>query len=266
MMMKPGFSFVLLVTTGSFLFFACNKPKDDPGIFSLSYGDSILYLKPGSSQVVYPRTSRPGSYTSFPDGLDLDQNTGAINVQGSETGLRYEVTHTDPEGKKTSAMIVVSGINYPDFYFNISTGDTIAYPVYNASEIRPLPAGSQFDVYGEAAGDNCVVDPVTGGINLSKSIREGLFGSNPENDDRRDIDIVYRLNDNSQQADNELRVRLYYYTSMATVAPDILQIVEDRQASGVFLRDHSSGRFSRVAGRLALTSAPRPPCVIIIAN
>src|SRR6476661_4932670 len=94
--------------------FSCNKSQNgaDPAApYALSYGDSIIYLKSQSSDyIIFPTETRLGTYTGFPDGIEIDATTGAINVSKSETGLRYRITHTSPEGVETQTKIVLSGI------------------------------------------------------------------------------------------------------------------------------------------------------------
>lgn len=259
--------------TGTIVFFilavalACNKPKNQ-GPYSLSYGDSILYAKnQAGDYIVYPTEQRSGTYTAFPEGIEIDDNTGAINVTRSETGLRYRITHTATDGTVTNALVVLSGITYFDKFFNLAQNDSIAFPVYNASPSRPLPlSGSVFDEGGGANSSGCDVKTVNGQINLAQTVRNGLFGNTPVNDARRDIEIIYRLNDQSGKAENKLKVRLYYYSSMANVAPDLLQTLRDREDLGVFLRNEpvpSTGGGTLAARSLALAK-PRPPCIIII--
>ncbi|MEO7922220.1 MAG: hypothetical protein ABIR30_00935 [Chitinophagaceae bacterium] len=253
----------LLVIVLSLAWIACNKSGvDQPtGPYILSYGDSIIYAKPSAGDyIISPTTHRDGVYSAFPEGIEIDDNTGAINVTKSETGLRYRITHTAINGTVTNTNVVLSGITFFDSFYNLSQNDSIAFPIYNASATRALPvAGSLFDDGGGANASGCDVKTVNGQINLAQTVRNGLFGNTPANDSRRDIEIVYRLNDNSQKTVNKLKVRLYYYTSMATVAPDLLQTLQDRQTGGVFLR-------GIVFERTEQAAKPRPPCVIIIAN
>ncbi len=258
----PGF----ILIAASIAWFSCNKPATDPplntgGPYILSYGDSILYLKPSAGDyIVLPTTRRDGVYAGFPEGIEIDDITGAINVTKSETGLRYRITHTATNGTVTTTMVVLSGITFFDKFYFLSQNDSIALPVYNALASRTLPiAGSVFDDGGGANASGCDVKTVNGQINLAQTVRNGLFGNTPANDARRDIEIIYRLNDGSSKIINKIKVRLYYYTSMATVAPDLLQTLQDRQADGVFLRGEMVERTGQAA-------KPRPPCVIIIAN
>lgn len=276
MQFQPGSRFLLAIPFIAGLAFilttvSCNKTGSVPGDpqFKLSYGDSILYLRsqPGD-YIVNPVQHRPGSYTSFPEGIVVDPLTGAINVTQSETGLRYRITHTDPEGKQSIAYIVISGLNYADKLFSVSAGDSILYPVYNADPNRPVPlSGSVFDEGGEAINKGCAINITNGSINLSKSVRDGLFGSNPENDDKIEVDVVYRLNDNSGKALNKVRVKLYYYNSINTVTQEMWQTLQDREQQGVFL----AAGLGEDPGPAAVFTAkavakPRPPCIVIIAN
>lgn len=252
---------MLLAVTG---WLACNKPADSPtGPYQLSYGDSILYLKTSGSNIVYPTEHRDGTYTGFPEGIEIDDNTGAINVANSETGLRYRITHTAPDGSITNTTVVLSGITFFDKFYHLSVGDSIALPVYNANEARILPVnGSNFDDGNTANSGGCSVRTDNGKINLAQSVRNGVFGNTPQNDVHEEFDIFYRLNDGSNKSLNKIRVRLYYYNTMADVAPDLLQTLDDRQADGVFFRGAGSAAVN-VVNRAA---KPRPPCVIIIAN
>lgn len=260
--------------TGVFIFLAavygffsgCNPKSAADGTnnqpYSLSYGDSIIYLRPVSSgdYVVYPITPKEGVYSGFPEGIEIDGVTGAINVTRSETGLRYRITHIATDGKKTEISVVLSGISFPDKFYNLSQNDTISQPVYNASQTRTLPVtGSNFDDGNNANSGGCSVRTENGSINLAQCVRNGVFGNTPQNDSRRDFDINYRINDASGRSLNKIRVRLYYYTSMAAVAPDLLQTLLDRQTGGVFLRGGTVENATQ-------TAKPRPPCVIIIAN
>lgn len=252
----------IILFTGSLGLFSCSKDgSGSGGAYDLSYGDSVLYLRPSSGDyIVYPTSQRDGEYTGFPEGIEIDDKTGAINVSKSETGLRYRITHTAPDGTVTTTKVVLSGITFFDKFYRLSQNDSVAFPVYNASASSPLPiTGSIFDDGGGANSSGCDVKTVNGQINLAQTVRNGLFGTTPSNDDRKDIEIVYRLNDGSGKRVNKLKVRLYYYTSMATVAPDLLETLAERQDEGVFLKGGELLRTGQAA-------KPRPPCVIIIAN
>ncbi|HEY6502971.1 MAG TPA: hypothetical protein VIZ28_03260 [Chitinophagaceae bacterium] len=248
----------LLVLLAGVTWLSCNKPSDGgpAGAYNLSYGDSIIYLKQQAGDyLVKPIEYRAGTYEGFPDGIEIDDNTGEINVSKSETGLRYRITHTAPDGTVTTTKVVLSGITFPDKYYYLSQNDSIAFPVYNADPARILPVtGSVFDDGNGANTGGCSVRTTNGQINLAQSVRNGIFGNTPQNDVRKDFEIIYRLNDGSNKAVNKLKVRLYYYERISDVPADLLETLQDREDQGVFLRTRDVARIAK----------PRPPCVIIV--
>lgn len=263
-----GAAFCLLLV---FFGTSCTKSAlDDPqdpvsGPYKLSYGDSILYLKPGGPNVVFPTTYREGVYTGFPEGIEIDEVTGAINIESSETGLRYRITHVSPKGDTTTTMVVLSGITFKDHFYYLSANDSLAKPIYNSSETRVLPlAGSTFDEGNLANGGGCSVRTDNGIINLRETIRNGVFGFPPRNDAQETFEIKYRINDGSGKSLNKLKVLLYWYNTLADVPQYVWDILNERASQGVFLRSSIlAPEEGEITGRPA---KPRPPCVIIIAN
>jgi len=62
-------------------------------VYQVKYADSVLYLKNQSNDyIVLPVGASAGTFSAFPEGIEIDDNTGAINVTKSETGLRYRIT------------------------------------------------------------------------------------------------------------------------------------------------------------------------------
>jgi hypothetical protein len=275
--MKGRFAgvFILSMITASVISTSCSKDSGSSGSSSqpgLSYGDSIFYLKSQAADyIVHPGQQRSGQYFGFPDGIQIDQTTGAINVSKSESGLRYRITYISPEGDTSTTRVVISGINFLDRFHHLSQGDSIAFPVYNASIDRVLPLnGSDFDEGNNANSGGCAVKTINGQINLAETVRNGVFGTVPQNNAQQEFDIYYRLNDNSDKALNKIRVKIYYYDTINDVAPDLLQTLQDRENDGVFLGTTSIQlpTNSSTARTLSVqkTAKPRPPCVIIIAN
>ncbi|MGQ0740595.1 MAG: hypothetical protein ACT4OJ_16215 [Bacteroidota bacterium] len=244
---------------------SCSKsaspPEEPAGPYVLSYGDSILYMKAAAGDyIVNPVSTRPGTYSGFPEGIEIDGATGAINISKSETGLRYRITHTATDGTKTETKLVLSGITFTDKFYHLSAGDSVAIPVYNSSASRVLPlAGSSFDEGNICNNAGCAVKTTDGTINLAATVRNGVFGVTPRNDERRTFEIKYRINDASGKTENKLKVLLYWYNTMSDVPADVWEILNGRQSEGVFLR-------GQTAETVAQAAKPRPPCVIIIAN
>ena len=265
------FSFLLMILS-SVVIISCDKsPVDEPPSV-LSYGNSVFYIKP-QEYFIYPTKGQPGTYSAFPDeGIDLDETTGAIKIKGDDnniyTGLKYKIIHTAPDGDTSSTTIMISGIQFLDQFYRLSQNDTIAFPIYNGDPANSLPlSGSSFDDAGTANSGGCSVKTTNGQINLAQTVRNGIFGVNPQNDAKREFDIEYKLNDQSGKAKNKIRVKLYYYNTMADVAPDLLQTLSERQQQGVFLGMNNTNLGNGSTFRTASVSAiakPRPPCVIII--
>ena len=238
---------------------ACEKNMESSSAHRL-YSDSVLYLKAGlSDHIVYPLKAKKGKYTSFPVGLSLDENTGAINVSKSETGLRYLVFFDGDDGCTDSASIVISGINYSDHYYNLAKGDSMAYPTYNAVNTISVPVGgSLFNVNNDAAEYDIRLHNQNGAINLAATVRSGLFGATPVNGAKIDVPIAYWLDDASNRAFNHITVRLYYFSSMKDVPEYLKQLLIEREPAFQPLMTSARSFTKKVK--------PRPPCVIIIAH
>lgn len=267
-MFKPGIPLLTIFLLALYLLPACKKDNGPSGPYHLSYGDSILYLRPSGDDVIfYPTEQREGAYEGFPDGIEIDDKTGAINVSKSETGLRYRITHRAPDGTKTETKVVLSGITFTDHFYRLSQGDSIALPVYNAQPGSSLPlAGSVFDDGNLANSGGCSVKTDNGRINLSETIRNGVFGFPPRNDAQQTFEIRYRLNDASGKSQNKLKVLLYWYNTIADVPQYVWDILNERTADGVFLRGGIPPAGTDSSGLVTRAAKPRPPCVIIIAN
>lgn len=261
-----SFAFLLLMAAVSWL--SCNKSdvtNDPAGPYTLSYGDSILYLRPSAGDyIVNPVSTRPGTYSGFPDGIEIDDNTGAINISKSETGLRYRITHTAPDGTLTETKVVLSGITFKDHFYFLSNNDSIALPIYNADETRILPInGSVFDEGNLANNGGCSVKTDNGKINLRETIRNGVFGFPPRNDAQETFEIKYRINDASGKSENKLKVLLYWYNTINDVPQYVWDILNERTQQGVFLRNGMVNT-SPSMERLDKAAKPRPPCVVIV--
>jgi hypothetical protein len=256
----------------------CNKSTADPNPtvppgFQLKYGDSIFYQKNiGVDYLVFPKASEPGTYSAFPDGIEIDDKTGAINVSKSETGLRYKITFT-PTGstREYSTTILLSGINYLDQFYFLSNNDTIARPVYNGSAQNVIPisaSGTAFDIGLGCNNEGIAVNTSDGRINLMETIRNGFFGRYPDNGTRKEFELKYKIDDNSQQSLNALKIKIYYFATMNDVTPDLIQLLHDREGTvfGANINSFPGEILSTVAGvnGVAKAAKPRPPCIFII--
>lgn len=230
----------------------------------LAYRDSIFYV--GGKQedsLVFPLKSRTGTYYGFPEGIDIDSKSGAINITRSESGLRYLITFISDDNKDTlTNFVTIAGINYLDGFYNLSTADSVAKPIYNGDPKLPVPGignGSAFDIGDGCNSQGCNVVPTDGSINLAQSVRNGIFGSNPSNDERKEFELVYKLNDGSGKATNKLKVKLYYYDTEDDITPEAYDIIASRQ--GTFLDLNTP--IPPLSVQLA-AAKPRPPCIFIV--
>ncbi|MFT3703459.1 MAG: hypothetical protein QM802_13875 [Agriterribacter sp.] len=257
-----------------FVLFSCSKGDDNiidpPGggdttaVNPFNYTDSVFYLNSGQQDYeVSPVQSRRGTYYGFPEGIDIDKNTGTINVSKSETGLKYLVSFVPDDHSDTlTTFVTISGINYLDGFYKLGTADSILKPVYNGIPEAAIPGlnnGTVFDIGSGCNDQGCNVIPESAVINLAQTVRNGVFGKTPSNNDRHEFELVYRINDKSGKATNKLKVKLYYFETMADVTPEADSIISSRQ--GTIITKSSSAPSLSVQQRIA---KPRPPCIFIV--
>ena len=246
------------------MIFSCSKKDSSPALpatNNLIYGDSIFYIRNQSTDyLVSPVQSKGGTYRAFPEGLNIDNATGTINVSKSETGMRYKVSFISATGDTTVNYVVISGINFPDKYYKLAAGDSVAFPVYNANSALRLPPSS-FDEDKVATNSGCAIKTNNGQINLTESIRNGLFGATPQNNTKKGFNVKYRLDDQSGKALNSINILIYYFNTMSDVTPDLLQTVIDHQI--MTLQPNNT---SVATGTIQAASKPRPPCIVVIGH
>ncbi len=269
---------------------SCKKADDSvggvvvPPGFKLSYGDSVFFLQNQSADyMVQPTQSVTGQYTGFPEGIEIDANTGAINVSKSETGLRYKISFIPTGSKDTfSTVVLLSGINFLDGFYKLNTADSILRPVYNANVSNAVPgvnSGSVFDEGSNCNSNGCTVNVNAGTINLAQTVRNGVFGTKPANNDRHEFQMNYRINDKSGKALNVLKVKLYYFDTMADVTPEVYDIITSREGTLLHFNSYNNSAISGFAngpsgvltgingiGGISKPAKPRPPCIFLIAH
>ncbi len=143
------FSLVIFLTL--LLLFSCEEGIEEeieipnqPTPFDcsrFSYEEEIFYLQEGTADyIINPVAALEGTFSSFPEDLELDPQTGAINISQSETGLKYLVSFVPVNTSDTCQFsITISGINYLDSIHVLQSNDTLAVPVYNAANALALP-------------------------------------------------------------------------------------------------------------------------------
>ncbi|WP_205509884.1 hypothetical protein [Longitalea arenae] len=239
-----------------------------------NYGDSIVFTKPrnGGDKFVEPLNNAgvQGTYLSWPEGLKINRNTGAINVSQSESGVRYNIAFIKKGTQDTCvSQLIVAGMTYLDHIFVLDQHDTLAKPIFNAnpfgasicdaSDDTDYPDNNSngnsrcsFDdaAPGSKANDQHLrVRSTSGIINLKRSVAEGLFGTSPRNGATRIIPIEYKLNDASQRAVQRLSVQVIYYDKASNIPLSLQQEVSNKNLSMFNYR--------------VVNGKPRPPLLII---
>jgi hypothetical protein len=230
------------------------------------YGDTIIFTQPtnGPDYIFYPvNNPGPGKYFSWPVGMVLDQNTGAIDLTASQTGMKYAIGFVKSGTTDTCmSTLIVGGACYYDSVHVLSDGETTAWPYFEANPYLPnicAGGGCTFDVNGTAAAKKVIVNTTTGVIDLQKTLNGtgllglgGAFGLLPQSGSSITVPIYYKLNDASNQAIESISVQIQYFDSKsevnAGVLAGLLNIVNNL-----------------TTGNIISTSAnPRPPLIIIV--
>jgi hypothetical protein len=276
--MKRAFKTFCLFAIIAVVFISCKKDSVtiDPIVITppppplptatLSYGDSIFYLRNTASNIVSPLPmNRAGKFRGFPDGIELDSITGKIDLAESEMGLRYRIMFIPTGTTDTiSTKIVLAGINFYDGIYRLSQGDSIAMPIYNAKGVPFTPGqfgtglNNSFDEGNGCNSQGCAVSLTNGRINLAKSLRDGAISSS--HDSQKEFTYFYKMDDASGKALNKLKVKLYYYQSRASIPQYLWDILLIDHAGTILRSGQNRGaEIQRVA-------KPRPPCIIIVAQ
>lgn len=260
---------------------ACSKSSTSAGndpVYKLSYNAAVLYPAGETSelQTISPSMAATGAYTSFPQGLEMNSSTGVINLHESETGMKYRVYYTSPDGKiKDSTLVTIGGINYLDGVYKINTADSIINPVYNAviGSILPNAAnGSVFDEGGGCNNNGCAVNTGDAKINLSQTVRNGTFGSTPSNGSNKEFEFKFRVNDNSRKGGNKLKIKIFYFKKLDDITPQVWELLNGRNGTVInsFSNSDNTPVQGNTAGNITQNSGSgkgkRPPCVVILSQ
>jgi hypothetical protein len=270
---------ILLIMLAGFA--ACKKSNNEPdpvggggGNYAFSYGDSVIYPQTTSGDYkVSPVTPMKGSYEAFPDGIELDEETGEINVSESETGLRYRITFTPANSSRSyTTVVLLAGINYLDAFYYLSKSDTMSRAVYNGDLARAVPVSNGKTVFDIDLGCNkegIAINTNNGTINLMQTIRNGFFGKHPDNDSREEFELEYKIDDKSKQARQSVKIKLYYYNTINDVPEKYFDLLEDREGTILWANNTHNPSEEIISGVTGVTGIqgrerPRPPCIFII--
>jgi hypothetical protein len=234
----------------------------------LSYGDTLFNLK-ASDYTISPTTGRTGLYTAFPDNLNIDPQTGAINVtlkgkdgENTQTGLRYRIVYQSPEGKTDTTYIVLAGITYQDKIYVLSGNETRVTPIYNGSRSSQLTGGTFSSSHNKLA-----LNPSTGEIDLKKSVENSFFHNDPRHADWEVVTISYKLNE-KDAVTNSLDVVVYYYSSTNTIPSNVSAAMRAHQELLVGINPvaipQTNAPIDQDIKNIVAASKPRPPCIVLI--
>ena len=229
------------------------------------YGDSLIFPQPanGSDYVLTP-VNNPGAgkYFAWPVGLVLDQNTGAIDLTQSQTGMRYVLGFV-PAGSTDTCLstLIVGGAAYYDSVYVLADGQTTSSPYFEANPYLPNPClngGCTFDVNGAAAAKKVIVNTTTGVIDLQKTLNGtgllgGAFGLLPQDGSVITVPIYYKLNDGSNEALQNITVQIEFVTRKSLLTSSVLSGLLNK------VNDVISGNIIYSAN----AANPRPPLIII---
>jgi len=247
------------------------------------YGDSILYVQ-GAGRSAYlfkpANTLQNGVFVSWPKGLTIDPGTGEIDVMRSEPGARYNVGFVNAAtGDTAYRQVILAGITYQDGIYDLSSSNTSLQPYFNANASAPGAASSVFDEEGIANGQKLIVDAQSGAIDLKASVEQGLFGSQPQNGDSREISVYYRLNDQSHMSLLKTTVTVYYYNTYRDVPQSAIEACQFARSAfqQTSHRDETAVTTTNAGPQVATNTPttvtktppppptpPRPPQVIIV--
>lgn len=272
----------MLMMAAIIFFSACNKSDSSygggttPATYKFAYSDSVLYPLGEQSelQILNPVIPRDGIYSAFPDGLEIDPNTGKIKIHDSETGIKYRVYYRSTDGLvKDSTLITISGINFLDGVYTIKTSDSIVKPLYNAAIGNVLPgsgSGSLFDEGGGCNGGGCSLDLTNAKINLAQTVRNGVFGSTPANGSSKEFTLNFRLNDRSGKGGNKIKFKIFYFKKLSDVNQQVWDLLNGRNGTVInnFSNTNNTPIQGFTAGNITQNSlsgkGKRPPCVVIL--
>ena len=223
-----------------------------------------------------------GTFRSLPEGLAIDPNTGEIDINASETGLKYKII-LENEALQTvcSYTLTIGGINYVDRLFVLDQGETQVIPMYNSSSSGLVACdagdpdeGCVFDVESPEGGKlsdlGVVVNRNSGQIDLQETLANGFFGQNPNNGKEVDVTMYYRIHDGSAGALNSLRLRFFYFETKGDVPMELLDEIEERQTQLFGDDDLHTNPFFRFAPRNSRLAPPsgraRPPYLVVVSR
>lgn len=259
----------LFLAISTLFLFSCKK---DPATNTnpaeaLSYGTDPVFFVKSQDYVADPNITEAGTWSAFPDDLKIDNATGRITItkkgksQQSQAGMKYKITFTPTQGEKDSTYITIAGVNYQDRIY--TQNNFMVDPILNASFSNGLPSGTF-----SADRNKLEIDPVTGQIDLKKTIQNGFFGGDADNEDWREVTISYKTNDNPNNVTHNIDLIIYYYDSVSDIPSNVSTVMRAHQQLLLGIDPANipvtSAPIDDDINDLVSVTKPRPPCIIIV--
>lgn len=260
-----------------------SNPSQEFDCEDFAYSDTLFYISATENRQISPVNVLGGVFSVSPEGLAIDPKSGVIDVNASETGLKYKISFT-PEGESVSCeqFVTIGGVNYADRVYILNQNQIIASPIYNGVPGLPLPCEDDDDDDDDGDDDDsCEFDAENpsgqllkdlgfeidskGNFDLQKTVENGTFGSTPINGQILDVELFYQLPDLSGSALNSLPMRFFYYETLADVPQELLDDIEEKNELINALRSGNSANF-RTLSTTRPVGKPRPPFVVIVAR
>ncbi|WP_439481456.1 hypothetical protein [Cyclobacterium plantarum] len=256
---------------------------------TFSYGDTLFFINEIGTNTINPQgIEGPGLFASLPEGLAIDPRTGVIDINASETGLKYKVSFT--QGNNSCHFeLTIAGINYLDGLYILDQGDTSILPVFNGSPAALPPCEEddddddddenddddddddddcEFDAEGPGgerlADQGLVIGNGSGVIKLQETLQNNFFGTNPENGIQKDVRLYYRLNDGSMRALNGIDLKFFYYETMEDVPQILIDEIQAKQDQILSTKPFSNNL--RTNFNPPRTRRPRPPYLVVVSR
>ncbi len=247
----------------------------------IAYQDTLYFLENLKDDLkIKPTVSRKGEYGAYPEGLEISESSGEINVTKSESGLRYMVYFIPDKTNDTCfTHLAISGVDYLSKIYLLEKDDKIAPPIYNNNPFLPIPGVSsgktEFDDGDDDDnGDGKADEPLAGqevipqGLDISKldgkikldnSLKKGFLGTNPKSGSTKKVKLFYRLDDNSKKALNRIELEFHYYEKESEVPKSLKDKIIENQSGSI--NPNFGINYARI---FRIFRKPRPPQIVIV--
>ncbi|MGB3780727.1 MAG: hypothetical protein WA960_20350 [Tunicatimonas sp.] len=182
-----------------------------------------------------------GRFTVEPEGLDIDTQTGVININTSEAGVQYYIRFVSTDGRiACETSIVIGGIDYIDRVYVLEDNEFEAVPIVDGinEEVRGVKGffdeAALFELelgqgQPSAASRGLEIDNRTGIIDLQQTIvnfREE--GVDLVEEPTRDFEIFYTLEAEPTFL-NSLKVQIFYYETVSDIPQGLIALLNEKQ-------------------------------------